>query len=147
MVTLRRHRRGVVLVDVLVGAVLVGLALVAINSAIAHALARQNDGEHLEIAAMLADEQLNLVLLRGPDSYSSRYPVRGMCEAPFERFRYMVEFSGGEAGDAYVVRAVVLWSTSAGERNVAIETRIAPRSDTEEFPDRTPEQTVERDML
>ena len=79
--------RGVVLVDLLVAAVLMGVALAVLVGMAGRALSSQSTGERLATAAMLADEQLNLVLARGPDQYASRYEVEGACEAPFESFR------------------------------------------------------------
>lgn len=140
-------RRGVVLIDVLVGAVLIGIALVALNSAIGHAIARQSEGLRLAEAAMLADEQLTLVLMRGADDYGARYPTVGLCDAPFDRFRYQIDLSEGDGGEAYRVRASVFWSTPAGEKSVVLETLIAPRDSDEEFPDRAPAEPVQRELL
>jgi len=48
-------------------------------------LTAQTEGEQLQSAAMLLDEQLNLVLMEGADGYSSRFGNEGVCDDPFGR--------------------------------------------------------------
>src|SRR5436309_2202990 len=91
------QRRGVILVDIIVAVVLLGVSLTALVSMTGRALSSQRAGEQIETAAMLLDEQLSLVLARGPDNYGSRFETEGVCEEPFESYRYKLEFTGGEA--------------------------------------------------
>ena len=144
MVARRRQSRGVVLVDVLVATVLLGISLTVLISMTGRALASQRQGEQLQIAAMLLDQQLNLVLARGPDDYASSFETSGPCEVPFERFQYSLEFSGGESGDAYRVVATVSWADGGVLRSASVETMIAPRLGDDPDPDRRPEQPAVR---
>jgi Tfp pilus assembly protein PilV len=132
------------LIDAIIGSILLGIALAAIISLSGRALASQATGEQLQIAAMLLDEQLNLVLARGADDYAARFAAEGACEAPFERFRYKLEFSGGSGGAAYTVTATVFWVQGGRERSESVRTMIAPRLGDEPDPDRRPGRTVER---
>ena len=137
--------RGVVLVDLLVAAVLMGVALAVLVGMAGRALSSQSTGERLATAAMLADEQLNLVLARGPDQYASRYEVEGACEAPFESFRYRLDVGGGGAGgEADEVAATILWREGDRERTIRVDTLMASRLGEEADPDRKPKERVER---
>lgn len=140
-----RHRRcGVALVDIIVAVVLLGSALAVMVGMAGSALAAQRSGEDLQHAAMLIDEQLNLVLARGADNYSSRFPVEGPCEPPFERFRYQLDITGGQDSNAYFVTATIFWSSAGRPQSVSVSTRIAPRRGDDPDPDRRPRETVDR---
>src|SRR5690606_4616821 len=65
------RRRGFILVDVIVAGVLLGIGLVTVIGLTGSAIASQRRGEELQVAAMLADEQLNLALAVGPEAYAS----------------------------------------------------------------------------
>jgi hypothetical protein len=93
---------------------------------------------------MLLDEQLNLVLARGPDNYASRYETEGVCAEPYEAFRYKLEFSGGDGGDPYRVVATVTWMDGRSPRSESVETMIAPRLGDDPDPDRRPDQPAVR---
>jgi Tfp pilus assembly protein PilV len=143
--TLQRHRRsGVVLVDVLVAAIMLGVSLTVLITMTGRALASQRQGEQIATAAMLIDQQLNLVLARGPDDYTSRYAAAGQCDVPFDRFSYSIEFSGGEGGNPYSVIATVSWSDAGRPHSASVETLIAPRLGDDPDPDRRPEQPAVR---
>ncbi|MGD9689249.1 MAG: hypothetical protein AB7K52_00130 [Phycisphaerales bacterium] len=137
------RRSGVALLDALVAAIVLGLALSAILGLSGQALNSQVAGEQIATAAMLADEQLNLVLARGPDDYAKAFPVEGACDAPFESYRFKLEFAGG-AGDAYSVRATIFWIAFNGEQSIMVSTAIAPRPGDDPDPDRRPLEPVER---
>lgn len=137
-------RRGSALVDIVVGTVLLGIALSAMISLIGKAAATQSEGEHVQTAAALLDEQLNLVLMRGPDNYAARFPTVGNCDPPFESYRFRLDFSGGTGGDPYRVTAAVLWDSPMGERSARVETLVAPRLGENTDADRQPTATVER---
>jgi len=132
------------LVDALVATVLLGLALAVIMSLVSRALTIQRQGEQMETAAMLIDEQLNLILARGPDNYASRFGLAGKCEAPFQQFAYQLSLEGGSGGDAYLVTASVTWEDGGRQRRESVQTRIAARRGDEPDPDRKPSETVER---
>lgn len=141
-----RHirRRGVVLIDSIVGAVLLGVALAVMIGLGSRALTSQKTGEDLQAAAMLLDEQLNLVLARGADDYASRFPVHGQCDKPFDRFEYSLEFSEGQSGEAFRVVATISWKAGGKQRSESIEALIAPRLGDDPDPIRRPDQAVNR---
>src|SRR5262249_409791 len=138
------RRRGVVLVDIIVAVVLLGVSLTALVSMTGRALSSQRAGEQLETAAMLLDEQLNLVLARGADNYATRVETEGVCEPPFEGYKYKLEFSGGEGGDPYRVLATVTWMNGSSPQSASVETMIAPRLGDDPDPDRRPDQPAIR---
>jgi len=138
-------RRGFLLADVLVASVILAVALSVLISMAGTALASQQTGEQIGTAAQLADEQLNLVLMRGPDSYASRFPIEGPCEGPFEAYRFRLDFTDGDSGKPYGVGVRIDWTSARGPQSIRIETRIAPRLGDEPDPDRKPEETVSRE--
>lgn len=143
--TIAPRRRGFLLVDVLVAGILLGVALSVVIGLASRSILTQRRGQDRAIAAMLADEQLNLVLARGPDNYANRYPVEGPCDEPFSTYTYRVEIAGsGSGGDAYRVSATISWPSLAGTEQFALRTLIAPREGDDPDPDRVPETTVER---
>lgn len=144
MVKRSATRRGVALIDAIVGAVVLGISLAAIIGLGGQAARSQSHGEELQVAAMLADEQLNLVLARGPDDYAKRFPVRGQCEAPFERFGFELAISGGTGGAPYRVRTKIAWPSGGDSRSLVIEAFIAPRPGDDPDPIRYPGAPVER---
>ncbi len=140
-------RRGFALADVIVGAVILGAALAVIVGLAGQAVTAQSKGRDLALAAMLADEQLNLVLARGPDDYAKRFATQGPCDPPFADFSYRLEFSGGVGAEPYAVAATVLWSRAWGAQQLTIRTLVASRTgtgDTDPDPDRRPDSPVQR---
>lgn len=138
------RRRGLALVDIVVAVVLLGIIVVTLLNLLSRAVTAQTMGEQMQTAAMLLDEQLNLVLARGPDNYAARFAAEGVCEAPFEDYRYRLTFEGGSGGECYTVRASVFWISRGVERTETIETLIAPRLGEDPDPIRQPDQQVER---
>ncbi len=134
------------MVDVIIGTILLAVSLAAVIGLTGQALHSQISGEELQIAAMLADEQLNLVLARGPDDYAKSFNADGPCDPPFGAYRYKVELTGGVGGDPYLVTATITWTSAAGARarTVAVQTYIAPRLGDDPDPDRKPAVPVER---
>jgi hypothetical protein len=94
---------------------------------------------------MLIDEQLNTVLMLGPEEFATSGSVEGQCDAPFQDYSYRLDFSGGIGGDPYLVRATVSWSTSGRLRSESIETFIAPRLGDDPDPDRKPAEPIGRE--
>lgn len=135
--------RGAMLADILVAVVLLGSALAMMVGMTGRAMRAQRAGEELQVAAMLLDEQLQLVLARGPDNYGARFPLEGACEAPYESFRYRLDITAA-SGSAYVVVATVSWASGGRIRTESVETRIAPRRGDDPDPDRKPQETVDR---
>lgn len=137
-------RPGVVLVDVIVGTIILSIALSVILSLASNALASQRDGRRLTVAAMLLDEQLALVLARGPDDYAKQFDVKGVCDAPFQEYTYKLEFDDGSGGDPYLVSATVLWHEGSRQRAISCQTMIAPRLGDDPDPDRQPPENENR---
>jgi Tfp pilus assembly protein PilV len=134
-----RDRPGVILVDILVATIILGVSLMTLISMTGRAMASQRQGQQLQTAAMLLDAQLSLVLAFGPDDYGSKHSLEGPCEPPFENFRYQIEMSGGQSGDAYRVLATVTWMDGGRPQSASVETMIAARLGDDPDPDRRPE--------
>lgn len=141
-------RRGFLLVDVLVATILLGVSLTVLLTLTGRATGSQRVGDELATAAALADEQLQMVLARGPDDYAKRFGVEGACDAPFENYRYTLKFTGGgSVGEAYAVSATITWISGAAAKSITIDTLIASRNageDGEPDPVRTPASAVVR---
>src|SRR5688572_23403060 len=96
--------RGVALVDSLIRAILLGIGLAAALGLGGRAISSQDGGHRLATAEALADEQLALVLSRGPDDYGKQFPTDGECEAPFQDYRFEIDLSGGSDREPFQVR-------------------------------------------
>lgn len=139
-------RRGVILVDAIVGTIMLGIALAVMLGILSRAVGSQTQGEEFQNAANLLDEQLNLVLARGADSYGKEYPLEGPCEAPFAHYRYKLAIDGGQGGNPFHVVATVFWLSGGRERSASCETYIAPRLGDDPDPIRRPGETINRDF-
>ena len=139
--------RGFALLDALVAAVILGVALATIIGLSSQALSSQRLGEQIATAAMMADEQLGLVVARGPDGYAKSYPLEGACDNPFGAYRYKLDLSGGTGGTPYTVRCTISWD-SAGSggtpQSIVIDTLLAARTGDDPDPDRKPVTPPER---
>lgn len=138
-------RRGFSLVEAVVAAAVLGVALVVVIGLTGDAVSAQSRAERLETAARLADEQLNLVLALGPEGYEAQFPASGRCDPPFEDFAYDVALVPGAGGEAYRVRATITWPDGARSRQLTLETRVAPRLGEDPDPERKPQETLSRD--
>lgn len=139
--------RAFALVDCIVATVLLGVSLTVVIGLTGSALSSQSDGERRHAAAMLADEQLQLVLARGPDEYAQRFPIEGACDEPFKDYRYKLSFV---SGDPYQVGVTISWNMGSGERSIQIDTLIASRAgsqDSQPDPVRTPSQSIDRSAI
>lgn len=147
-VALDQRRGAFILIDVLIATILLGVSLAVIIGLAGRAISSQQRGEQIATAAQLADEQLELVLARGPDDYARRFSVEGQCEAPFENYRYKLDFSGGgTVGEPFKVTATITWTTSAIPQSITIETLIASHNageDGDPDPVRRPDEPVVR---
>lgn len=137
-------RPSFVLADAIVATVMLGAALSVIVSLVGRALAAQRVGERLEVVAMLLDEQLQMIVARGPDDYLQRFPANGKCDAPFTDYEYQLAITSNGSADAYSVRATVSWREGARQLSESVETRIAPRRGDDPDPDRKPSESVVR---
>jgi len=141
-----RRRGGFALLDVIIASIILGISIAAIIGLTGRSLAAQKTGEELQIAASLADEQLALVLARGPDGYAQRFPVTGACDEPFQRFRYTLTFTGGSGNDPFNVNVTITWAAGGGgaQQSISIDTLIAPREGDDPDPDRKPPDATQR---
>lgn len=132
--------------DVLVGAMLIGVALAVIVGLTGRCLSAQKRGDELATAAALADEQLQLVLARGPDEYAKRFALEGACEPPFNDYRFKLEFAGGSASKPYEVSCTISWSLGLAPQSIVIQTLMATRDGGEGEPDpiRAPDTSIIR---
>lgn len=137
-------RRGFILVDVIVAGILLGIGLSVVIGLTGSAIASQRRGEEMQTAAMLADEQLNLVLSVGPEKFPSVFEPKGKCAPPFEDYSYEVRLTPGDGVVPYRVQAEIFWKSAGHDRSIMIETLIAPRRGDDPDPDREPEQVIER---
>ncbi len=142
---------GFALVDCIVATVLLGVSLAVVIGLAGTALSSQATGERLSTAAMLADEQLQLVLARGADNYKDQYPLDGACDAPFQDYKFKLAFDGGTGpGVPFNVACTITWGggrMGGSEQSIRIDTMIAPRNVTGESqatPVRAPRATVDR---
>jgi type II secretory pathway pseudopilin PulG len=143
----RKDRRGFALVDVIVGAVILGTSLVVVVGLAGQAVTAQVRGQDLATAAGLADEQLQLVLAHGPDDYERRFQSQGRCDEPFDDYSFAVKVSGTGQTTPYEVSATISWTRAWGEQSLTIRTLVASRIVGEDFesdPDRRPETPIQR---
>jgi hypothetical protein len=140
----RATRRAVALLDAVVAAVILGVGLSALVGLASRAIGQQAEGERLATAAMLADEQLNLVLVRGPDNYAQRFPLQGQCDPPFEQYGYQLQIAGGSSSTPYQVAVTITWLSAGQTKSATVSTLIAARAGDDPDPPREPESAVDR---
>lgn len=142
----RGHDRcGFLLVDVLVGTVLIGIALGGILAVSTRALSMQRESGDLRQAGMVADEVMSTIHAYGVDSYTRVIRARGSASAPFDRFAYEVNVRTGRAGEPDEVRVLVSWQSATGQpRSFVLDALIAPRLGDEPDPNRRPPEATDR---
>jgi len=138
----RRHR-GIALIDVMIGGILLGIGLSVILSLTGRSLSMQANGEKRLVATWLADELLTMVLVDGPDRFPRQNDSSGQFNEPFADFRYEVDIEFTGRGAPYRVNAMVRWSDRENDV-VRVETLIALRLGDEEQP-REPYERVDRE--
>ncbi len=142
-----RHRRtgGFLLVDVIVGTVLLGVALGGILVVSTRALAMQREAASLRQAGMVADEVMSTIYAYGTEEYTRVLRSRGRASEPFERFEYRVDIDSGGAGQADEVKVRVTWQSATGQpRSFELGALIAPRLGDEPDPNRQPPEAIDR---
>lgn len=141
----RRAQRGFLLIEAVIGTIVLGVALAVIVGLAGRSIGAQREGESLQIAAMLADEQLSNILVFGVDQYSSRFPTRGACEAPYANYSFELKFTGGQGLEPYRVSCTISWSSGRTPRSMMVETLMSPQRGEE--PERRPEEVISRDTV
>ena len=156
MTSARRHvrRRGVVLLDVILGALLLATGLAIVVSLSTQSLARQVEGEHRMTAAWLADELLSMVLVEGPQQLAGSSPEiwmgegggNGRFDEPFSDYTYELDINYIDDFQPYVVTVYVRWPNRSGMGELSVSTRISHRrGEDEEEPLREPLEPLDRD--
>ena len=144
--TSKRSKRGVALVEVILAALLLGIGLSVSLSLASTAIARQGLGERQLVAAWLADEQMNLVLMEGAKQYIQSYETSGRFDSPFEDFSYEVTITHVADLEPYEVEVIILWDD--GRQSFQLESLVAPREDVEAAPeDRIPLEPIDREAI
>jgi len=142
---LRAHRRGIALMDAIIGAVILGVGLAVVISISSRALARQTDGERRTTAAWLADELLNMVIVEGPVDYPKAYDLTGRFDAPFQDFYYELNLDDQGLGLPFRVTAFVRWEAGARWNEATVQTLIAVHGGDPIMDQRAPLEPVDRE--
>jgi Tfp pilus assembly protein PilV len=143
----RPRRRGAALIDVIVGTIMLGIGLSVIVSLSSRSLAMQNDGERRMVAAWLADELLNHVLVEGPIEYRRNVDLRGEYAAPFEGYSYEVDIEDIGLNMPLRVTATVSWPSGRATQFVQVQTLLAEKhGDMFEEHRREPDIMLDRDQ-
>jgi Tfp pilus assembly protein PilV len=143
-VDLSRKRRGVALIDVIIGAVMLGVCLAVLISLTGRSLASQTDGEKRVIASWLIDEIFAMVLIEGPIEYARRYDRIGRFYKPFDEFGFEVQIEDLGPGNPHRVTASVGWESMRGVQSITAQTLIAERLGDPDQP-RKPKERVDRE--
>lgn len=138
------NTRCFVLLDALVGVVVLGVALTSVMGLSAAAVRSQAIGEELQIASMIADERLELVVAVGTEEYVGTFGRRGQAEEPWRGYEWAVDIQRGGVGDPDFVTVTVSWGRVSGVRSITVETLVAPRLGDDPDPDREPERSLGR---
>lgn len=145
MVRCDSRNRGFLLVDVIVGTVLLGIALGGILAVSTRALSMQRDAADLRQAGMVADEVMSTIHAYGTDEYTQVMRSRGRASEPFERFEYEVDIDAGRSGEADEVNIRVWWQSATGQqRSLNLDALIAPRLGDEPDPNRQLPEPIDR---
>jgi len=145
MVKCGSHTRGFLLVDVIVGTVLLGIALGGILTVSVRALTMLREAADLRQAGMVADEIMSTVHAYGTDEFSRVIRSRGEASEPFERFSYQIDVDSGRPGEPDEVEVLVTWQSATGQRrSFILEALIAPLMGDEPDPNRQPPEPIDR---
>jgi len=145
-----KQRRGVVLLEVIVAAIVLAMGMTIVISLSTQSLMRQVEGEHRMTAAWLADELLSMVVVEGPRAFANAEPSGWLGEdardgsfgPPFKDYSYELEINAIGDFQPFVVTAIVRWP----DGEVRVTTKIAPRhgEEEEELP-REPIEPLDRE--
>ncbi|HIN09425.1 MAG TPA: hypothetical protein EYM64_02490 [Phycisphaerales bacterium] len=122
-----RNRRGLALLDVIVGSAMLAVGLAVVISMSSRSLVRQVNAEQQITASWLADETLAMILIVGPDEYAKTYPDRGRFEPPFESFYFEIEIEDESLYMPVKAVATISWDAVGGSHSIHMETMIARR--------------------
>ena len=137
-----RRAGGFTLVEVIISSLILVIAAGALLSLTSQSLGMHRRGEQKIVAASLLDDLLGSVLTEGAQDFTTMYPSRGFCEAPFTDWEYEVEIDNSVGLDPYRVTARV---TSPTGRRYECATLIAPRLGEDPNPVRAPDEPIDRE--
>lgn len=123
----RHSRRGIALMDVILGGVMMGIGLTVIVSLASRSLATQAQAQRQLTAAWLVDEMLAMVLVEGPVNYQKLYSTAGRFDFPFEEYEFEVVIEDIGLRQPFRVSAFVRWPHGDDFRQVEAQTYIAER--------------------
>ena len=136
-------RRGIALIDVIIGTVMLGIGLAVVISLATRSLRAQTDGEKRLMASWLADEMLSMVVVEGPVNYPKLYDNSGQFEYPFEEFDYDLFIEDQGVAAPFRVTAIIRWDGARGREEIHVQTLISERGGDPEQP-RIPLEPVDR---
>ena len=140
------RRRGIALFEVVIAAVILGIGLSVALSLAATALSQQTLGERNMVAAWLADEQMSLVVMEGPQQFLRVHPTSGVLPPPFDAYSYDVEVQHVGDWEPYEVTVFISWD--GGDRNFQLQSLVSPRQgDPLEFDDHRPLEPIDREAI
>ena len=123
----RRIRRGVALMDVILGGVMLGIGLTVVMSLASRSMAIQAHAQKQLTAAWLVDELLSMVLVEGPVDYPKIHSTSGRFDFPFEDYEFDVVIEDIGLRQPFRVTAYVRWPHHASFRQAQAQTYIAER--------------------
>jgi Tfp pilus assembly protein PilV len=138
-----KTRRGLALIDVIIGSAMLSIGLAVVISMSSRSLIQQADAERQITASWLADELLAMALVVGPDEYAKAYPDSGKFNPPFEKFSYEIALEDQSEYVPVGAKATIFWNVSGTQHSLVLETVIARRHGDEV--DREPVEPVDRD--
>ena len=122
-----RHRRGIALMDVILGGVMLGIGLTMIVSLASRSMALQAQSARQLTAAWLVDELLAMVVDEGPINYPKLYSTAGQFDFPFEEYSYELLIDDIGLRQPFRVTAYVRWPHADDFRQIEAQTYIAQR--------------------
>ncbi len=127
MSRVRHTRRGIALMDVILGGVMLGIGLTVIVSLASRSIAMQAQSQRQLTAAWLVDELLAMVVVEGPVVYPKLYSTTGQFDFPFEDYSYEVVIDDIGLRLPFRVTAFVRWPHADDFRQVEAQTYVAER--------------------
>lgn len=139
-----RPRRGIALIEALVGGTILGIGLAVLVSIASDASARMRLGEERIVASWIIDEMLNMIVVEGPVEYLKRYDLEGTCPAPYERYSFKLELQDQGDVEPYRVTLTVSWQSGGRLRSETVQTYIAIRRGETQIENRKPGEPITR---
>ncbi|MCA9295186.1 MAG: hypothetical protein KC983_01690 [Phycisphaerales bacterium] len=118
------------MIDAVAGGLILAVGLSVVIAMVSRALKAHRDGEKQMVAAWLADEKLNMVLMEGPDVFPKLHDTSGRYGAPFEDFAFEVVFDNPGDYEPYAVTVLIDWgdgNMQDGYDQIAVDSIIARR--------------------